>query len=247
MATGSIHWQVCKDTNDLARVAADHMWSAISGLSNPQLLLATGKTPLALYKELVDRAPTSDSLWQRATVWALDEYVGLGHSDPQSFRQRLWQSVGNPLGMPAGNVLAPDGLAPYPQTEAERYELALASVGYADLAVLGVGINGHLAFNEPGTPFSSESHVSELAPETRIANASDFGGAPENVPAQGITVGIATIMRSRTILLLAQGGTKAAAVNSLREGVSDPQWPVTALLDHPRVFVLVDKDASGDG
>jgi glucosamine-6-phosphate deaminase len=108
-----------------------------------------------------------------------------------------------------------------------------------------VGTNGHIAFNEPGTAFTSETHVSDLASATRVANAGDFGGNPERVPSRAITVGIATILRSQTILLLAQGSAKAPAIEALRLGIRDRDWPVTALLDHGSVYVMLDRSAAG--
>jgi len=241
----SLRWVIAKDSAELASAAADVLEKSIRDCVTPQLLLATGKTPVALYEELVKRSQGAGDLWHRSTLWALDEYVGLSADSPQSFRHRLWQMVGAPLGVSPQNLVAPDGMAADPHAEAARYESGLSAVGYADVAVLGVGNNGHLAFNEPGTDFTLGSHLSELAIETRVANAPDFGGEPDKVPGSGITVGIATILRSRTIVLLAQGESKAPAINALRAGVQTPEWPITALLGHASVHVFVDEPASG--
>jgi glucosamine-6-phosphate deaminase len=245
MVSNRLNWSVFDDSRALARAAADFLTEVVSPNSSPDLLVATGKTPLALYEHMGEQARRGETLWKNSTVWALDEYVGVAGDDPSSFQARLWQTVGEPLGLPRNKVVAPDGLALDPHAEASRYETALSLAGYADLAILGVGANGHIAFNEPGTAFTSKTHVSELASATRMANAGDFGGNPESVPSHAITVGISTILRSRTILLLAQGSAKAPAVESLRRGVGDPEWPVTALLDHERVHVMLDRQAAG--
>jgi len=246
VASGSLAWVIKDDPQELARDAANALLDAINGLPAPQLLLATGKTPIALYAELVRRRSEVGDLWQRSTLWALDEYLGLPDGHPQSFLERLTQMLGGPLEVPQGRLLTPHGMALDPDAEATRYEKALSEAGYADVAVLGVGSNGHLAFNEPGTVFSLGSHHSELAPETRLANSSDFGGNLAAVPKSGITVGIATILRSRTILLVAEGLTKAPSLATLREGVVTPTWPITALLTHPDVRVFADHAAAGD-
>lgn len=240
-----LNWSVFDDSRELARAASDFLTEVVSPNSSPDLLMATGKTPLALYEHMGDQARRRETPWQHSTVWALDEYVGVSGDHPNSFQARLWQTVGEPLGLPRNKVVAPDGLASDPHAEASRYENALSLAGYADVAILGVGANGHIAFNEPGTPFTSKTHVSELASATRVANAADFEGDPERVPSHAITVGISTILRSQTILLLAQGSAKAAAIESLRRGIGDHDWPVTALLDHGSVHVMLDRSAAG--
>ncbi len=245
MASNRLNWDVFDDSRELAGAASDFLTEVVSPNSSPDLLMATGKTPLALYDNMAEQARRGETLWGHSTVWALDEYVGVAGDDPNSFQARLWQTVGEPLGLPRNRVVAPDGLASDPYAEASRYENALSLSGYADVAILGVGTNGHIAFNEPGTAFTSETHVSDLASATRAANAGDFGGNPKRVPSRAITVGIDTILRSQTILLLAQGSAKAPAIEALRLGIRDRDWPVTALLDHGSVYVMLDRSAAG--
>jgi glucosamine-6-phosphate deaminase len=230
------------DSTELALNGASWLWDEVSSTSNPRVLLATGRTPVLLYEHMAIRAETEESPWKKAHAFALDEYVGLDPEDPRTFRAQLWRWVGKPLGMSPETLMAPDGQAVDPESEARRYEELLQGRGQIHIAVLGVGINGHLAFNEPGTPWSSTSHVSTLSRETRAANSADFGGDIDAVPKTAITVGIKTILRARKILLLAQGIAKRNAISALQKGVLDSAWPVTSLLTHPDVRVLVDQE-----
>lgn len=234
---------VFNDSTELAKQGSNWLWNEVSSTPNPTVLLATGRTPVLLYEHMAVRAHTEESPWKKAHAFALDEYIGLDPEDPRTFRAKLWRWVGKPLGMSPESLVAPDGQAEDPASEALRYEKLLQERGQIDIAVLGVGVNGHLAFNEPGTPWSSTSHVSTLSRETRVANSADFGGDINAVPHTAITVGIATILRASKILLLAQGMAKRTAISALRKGVEDCAWPVTSLLTHPDVWVMVDQEA----
>lgn len=236
-------FHVVPDPDALAKEAAGWLVDRLAQTPGATLLLATGQTPLATYAEVSTRVRKNRHLIEGVRVFALDEYCGLAADHPRSFRDILQRSVGTPWGLPLSALHAPDGLAGDPEQEANRYEASLAGVGYADIAVLGVGTNGHLAFNEPGTDFGSASHVATLAEETRRANAHAFRGDPSAVPERAITVGLATIIRSRTILVLAQGASKREALRQLDTWQPSSAWPITALQSHPRVHVIADTDA----
>jgi glucosamine-6-phosphate deaminase len=243
LANSAIPIAVFNDSTDLAQQGSDWLWNEVSDSPNPTVLLATGRTPVLLYEHMAIRAETEESPWKTATAFALDEYVGLDPEDPRTFRAQLWRWVGKPLGMSPESLITPNGQAGDSASEALRYEKLLQDRHQIDIAVLGVGVNGHLAFNEPGTPWSSTSHVSTLSRETLVANSVDFGGDIDAVPKTAITVGIGTILRARKILLLAQGDSKKEAMSALRNGVEDESWPVTSLLRHPNVTVMVDSFA----
>lgn len=238
---------VVEEASTLALSAADWLVESLGKTPRPTLLLATGQTPLHTYAELVARGTGAPHLVEGATFFALDEYCGLDAEDPRSFRNTLWRHVAKPLGLSPERLVAPDGLATDPHAEAVDYENRLAARGYADIAILGVGTNGHIAFNEPGVPFDLPSHVVTLTEETRIANARTFGADPSQVPSRAITVGISTILKSRRILLLAQGEAKRRAISELLSGISSPQWPITALLSHPSVHLITDREAWPEG
>jgi glucosamine-6-phosphate deaminase len=227
----------------LATSAVNWLVEKLEKTTHPTLLLATGRTPLDTYAALVSRVAEAPDLVAGAKLFALDEYCGLEGDDLRSFRNVLWQHVAEPLGIPQDRLITPNGAAADPAAEAVDYENRLAAKGYADIAILGVGTNGHVAFNEPGVSFDQPSHVVTLTEETRIANAANFGADPEQVPRQAITVGVSTILKSRHILLLAHGAAKRQAIGELLSGKVSPQWPVTALHTHPSVHLIVDQEA----
>lgn len=225
-----------------SRRASDFVTSVLNGVENPVLLLPTGNTPRQLYRELV--ATSLDTIaWPQARLFALDEYVGVAADDPRSFRYQLWSELCSPLGLSPAQLFSPDGMAREPSVEADRYEEAFWKHRPVSLCVLGVGSNGHIAFNEPGSDQQSLTHVATLSESTRHDNAALFEGG--SVPTHALTVGIATIMASEQILLLACGAAKAKAIEKLVAGEPDPAFPVSYLVSHPRLTVIVDEEASG--
>ncbi|WP_332646947.1 glucosamine-6-phosphate deaminase [Lysinibacillus sp. 54212] len=199
--------------------------------------LATGGTMLPLYENL--RSSNCD--FSQCTSFNLDEYVGLEKEHPESYlsfmNNRLFHAK------PFKQSYLPDGEAEDVQAEAKRYE-ALLQKNTLDFQLLGVGENGHIGFNEPGTPFSSETHVVMLTESTRRANARFFNSIHE-VPKLAITMGISTIMRAQCILLIAVGEKKRAALEALISGEISEQIPVTCLQKHPNVKVLTDIQLKG--
>ncbi|WP_408006656.1 glucosamine-6-phosphate deaminase [Pseudalkalibacillus sp. A8] len=211
---------------------------------NPDLVLgvATGGTPAGTYNKLVEKVLAANLDLSEITTVNLDEYVGLARDHEESYWHYIYTHLYEPLNLSPDRALVPYGLSDDLQAECTKYEEAIQKVGGVDLQILGVGRNGHIGFNEPGTPFKSKTHVVELTDSTRQANARFFGHK-EEVPTQAITVGISTIMESRSILLLASGKEKAEAVKALLSGAVDQKWPVTVLNQHPSVTLVVTKDA----
>lgn len=194
--------------------------------------LATGGTMLPLYENL--RNSTLD--FSHCQSVNLDEYVGIPKDHPESYHSYMKRQLFDAKPFKATNI--PNGEAQDIQKEANAYEELLKSLT-VDLQIVGVGENGHIGFNEPGTPFGSESHVVELAKSTREANARFFNSI-EEVPKKAITMGISTILRAKSILLIAIGEKKRFALEALLNGEITEEIPVTSLLQHQNVIVLTD-------
>jgi len=205
---------------------------------NPRSVLAlpTGKTPLGLYAELARRSRLGALDLKEARILNLDEYCGLPAADCSSFAAELHRHLIEPLGLGAGRVRLLDGAAADLEAECRSYERAIAACGGIDLCVLGVGVNGHIAFNEPGADWSLRTHVAELALSTRAAFEAERPGRP--VPTHGLTLGIQNILEARRVLLLIASPDKQAAAAALHRGVADTVWPVTCLTTHPDTTVI---------
>lgn len=198
--------------------------------------LATGSTPLTFYKEIVNSQLDLSEL----TSINLDEYVGLSASNPQSYAYFMQQHLF--AAKPFKNSFLLNGMAADLQAEAQRYEELIAKHPI-DFQILGIGRNGHIGFNEPGTAFDSTTHVVDLSLSTIEAN-SRFFDKPEDVPTQAISMGIASIMKSKTIVLMAYGEEKADAVNRMVNGPITEDLPASILQKHPDVVVVVDEAAA---
>lgn len=233
---------VLSDARAVGRRAARRIAALLRARPDARLALPTGRTPLPAYEELVHLARAGRADFRRATVFLLDEYLGLGPDDPRSLRAQLERHLLARLpARPAVHGL--DGRAADPEAECARYERLLAQGGL-DLVVLGIGLNGHIGFNEPGSPFDGRTRVVVLDGRTRAQNAPDFGGDPAAVPERALTVGIATILSAREVLVLATGAAKAGIVAAALASPPDPSLPATALHLHPRVTWLLDRAAA---
>ena len=208
--------------------------------------LPTVATPRGLYARLRAHATADRALLREVRFFDLDEYVAFSAEDPLSFAHFLNRELFGPLGVPRANIRLLHGDATDPERECTDYETALASAGGLDLAILGLGENGHIAFNEPGTPFDSVTHVARLAPETRALQAHLFANA-RVAPERGLTMGIATILGARAILLLVAGASKRTALTELLRGIADVSWPATSLYDHPALTVLCAPEVTASG
>jgi len=215
------------------------------------LALPTGSTPRAIYAELVRQHRDEGLSFARATAFSLDEYVGLRPDHPGSFRRALHEALYRHVDLPPDRAHAPDGQAADLAGACARYEAAIAAAGGLDLALLGLGTDGHIAFNEPTSSFGSRTRLKTLTDETRAANQSGFASlagfstsGAEPVPRHALTVGIATILSARRCLLVAFGAAKAAAVAKMVEGPLAALVPASALQLHPQATVIVDEAAA---
>ncbi|HEX5967308.1 MAG TPA: glucosamine-6-phosphate deaminase [Intrasporangium sp.] len=208
--------------------------------------LATGSSPLGLYRELAQARRSGRLDLTRVHGFALDEYVGLPAGHPQSYREVLTREVCDPLGLDPANLHVPDGsggtldeLA----AAATAYDDSIRELGGIDVQILGIGSNGHIGFNEPGSSLSSRTRVKRLSDRTRLDNARFFAH-PEDVPTHCVTQGLGTILEARALLLVATGPGKAAAVAAAVEGPLTASCPASVLQWHARAEVVVDEAAA---
>lgn len=204
--------------------------------------LATGSTPLGMYRELIRLCREEGLDFSRVVTFNLDEYVGLSPSHPQSYRHFMQESLFDHLNIDPRRTHVPDGRALDFEAFCQQYERMIAEAGGIDLQVLGIGSDGHIAFNEPGSSLGSRTRLKSLAEETIRDNARFFGGA-EHVPRLAITMGVGTILESRQCLLLACGPTKARAIRDTIEGPVTAQVTASALQLHRDVIAVVDEEA----
>ena len=234
--------RVLDDANTVATAAAMMIAGHVAGSERPVIGLATGRTPLAIYARLVAAARDGRVDFSRTTSFNLDEYRGLDPEHPASFAAYMRRNLFDHVAMGATHMPAGLGNA---EAEASAYEAAIARAGGIGLQLLGIGRNGHIAFNEPGARFDSRTRVVRLAEETRAANAPDFPEG-ETVPGEAMTMGIGTILEAKRILLVATGGAKRTALARAVAGPPDATCPASALLLHPHVTILCDREAAAD-
>ncbi|WP_088032471.1 glucosamine-6-phosphate deaminase [Evansella clarkii] len=231
-----------KDYNEMSKTAAELFFTKIKERPSLHLGLATGGTPVGMYEKLTEMLRSSTVSTGSLKIFNLDEYAGLPQNDPNSYFSFMKKHVYNPWGLKADQCFIPDGTAKNLEEECRRYEALLDEHG-VDIQLLGAGENGHIGFNEPGTPFHSETHVEKLKNTTREANARFFPSL-EEVPTHAVTMGISSILKAKEIVLIASGEAKAEAINSLVNSAMTEEWPITALQQHPEVTVIVDEAAA---
>jgi glucosamine-6-phosphate deaminase len=229
----------------LAELLADAIEALLARKPAAVLGLATGSSPLAAYDELVRRHQQGRVSFARARAFLLDEYVGLAREHPQRYRTVIDTEIASRVDFAPGAVLGPDGLADDVAAACESYERAIAAAGGVDLQILGIGTDGHVGFNEPGSSLASRTRIKTLTEQTRLDNARFFDGDLDQVPRHCLTQGLGTIMGARHIVLTATGRAKAEAVHHLVEGAVSALWPATILQLHPHVTVLLDDAAAG--
>jgi glucosamine-6-phosphate deaminase len=229
---------------EVGQLAARKIAQLIQRKPEAVIGLATGSSPLAIYAELAAAVRNGSVDASRVSGFALDEYVGIPEQHPESYAAVLRREVTEPLGLDPSRVHVPDGRASDLDAACQAYETAIRDAGGVDLQILGIGANGHIGFNEPTSSFGSRTRIKTLAPRTREDNARFFDSTDE-VPTHCLTQGLGTIMEARELLLVAQGGRKAAAVAAAIEGPVSSMCPASILQFHPEATVIVDEDAAG--
>ncbi|MED4907920.1 glucosamine-6-phosphate deaminase [Brevibacillus centrosporus] len=234
---------IVKDYNDMSKQAAKLIAEEVTRNPKTVLGLATGGTPVGMYRELVSLHQQDGVDFSQAQSFNLDEYVGLPSLHPQSYRTYMNENLFAHINLPEEKTHVPQGDAEDLEAECKRYEQAIAQAGGIDIQVLGIGNNGHIGFNEPGSTKDTTTRVVALTQSTMEANARYFDSIQE-VPTQAVSMGIQTILGAKKIILLASGEAKAQAVSQMLEGELTADVPASLLQLHPDVTVIVDEEAA---
>lgn len=233
---------IVENYNELSRKAAEILKGEIKNKKDLILGLATGSTPEGMYAELVKMYENDELDFSDVTTFNLDEYYGLDQDHPQSYYYFMQKHLLSKVNVKKENVNIPCGTTNDVDLTSFEYDKKIDEAGGIDIQVLGIGVNGHIGFNEPGDIFVGETHLVDLTPETLDANARFFTSF-EEVPKEAITMGMKSIINSKKILLLASGENKAEAVRMTLEGPITPEVPASILQLHNNLIVIVDKEA----
>jgi len=235
---------ILRDEAEIGAIGAGAIEALLARKPDAVLGLATGSSPLPIYDELAARCAAGRVSFARARGFTLDEYVGLPAEHPERYRNVIDTSFASRVDFAPGAVRGPDGLATDIPAACTDYEEAIRAAGGIDLQILGIGTDGHIGFNEPGSSLASRTRIKTLTRQTRMDNARFFGGELDAVPTHCLTQGLGTIMDARHLVLVAAGGNKAEAVHHLVEGAVSAMWPASILQHHPHATILVDDAAA---
>lgn len=208
--------------------------------------LPTGSSPLGMYRNLIKLNKEGKVSFRNVITFNMDEYCGIPRDHEQSYHTFMWTNFFNHIDIPRENVNILNGNAPDPEAECKRYEEKIKSVGGIDLFVGGVGTDGHIAFNEPGSSLTSRTRMKTLTRETMIANSRFFDNDVNKVPRYALTVGVGTIMDARCVMLIVNGYNKSRALHHGVEGSVSQEWTITALQMHPKAIIVCDEPACDD-
>lgn len=206
--------------------------------------LPTGSSPVGMYECLVEAVRSGRVSFRHVVTFNMDEYVGLPEDHPESYHTFMRRHLFDHIDCPAENINILDGNATDIEAECRNYEAKIASYGGIDLFIGGIGPDGHIAFNEPFSSFKSRTRVKTLTRDTRIANARFFGGDESQVPRCALTVGVATVLDAREVMILCNGHSKARALQAAVEGAVSQAWPISALQTHQRGMIVCDEAAT---
>jgi len=234
---------ICPSAERANLLTAQLIADTVQAKPNAVLGMATGRTPEGAYARLAQLHKEADLDFSGVTTFNLDEYIGIPATHPQSFRACMERDLFSKINIKRENTHLPDGMAPDLTAECARYEEAITAAGGIDVQLLGIGLNGHLAFNEPLSSLASRTRAKALTPETRRQNAPAFGSLDE-VPTRAITMGIGTVLESRWAILLATGSNKAEMILKAVEGPMTAVVTASALQMHRRCTVIVDEPAA---
>ncbi|MFX0537190.1 glucosamine-6-phosphate deaminase [Ornithinimicrobium sp. Y1847] len=235
---------ICASAEGIGRLGAAAVTELVARRPEAVLGLATGSSPRPVYAEVLRRVRDGQVDLGRVSTFSLDEYVGLPADHPSSYRAEIRRVFTDPAGIPAERVHTPRADEDDVEAAAAAYEEAIRTAGGIDLQLVGLGTEGHIAFNEPGSSLASRTRIKTLTEQTRQDNARFFDGDVSAVPHHCLTVGLATILDTRHVIVIATGESKARAVAELVEGAVSARWPATVLQAHPHVTVLLDEAAA---
>ena len=246
---GSMRVIIQEDYERMCKWAANYIADKIKAHKEDRpfvLGLPTGSSPIGVYKELVAKNKAGEITFKNVVTFNMDEYVGLPHEHDQSYWYFMHDNLFDHIDIPAENINILNGMAEDPEAECARYEAKIASYGGIDLFMGGIGVDGHLAFNEPFTSLSSRTGLRALTTETRLVNSRFFGNDPEKVPAYALSVGIGTVTDSKEVLILINGHNKARALAMSVEGNVSQKWTCSALQMHNGAIIACDEEACGE-
>ncbi len=229
--------------------AANYIAGRINGHREDRpfvLGLPTGSSPIGVYRELIRKNKAGEVSFRNVVTFNMDEYLGLPREHDQSYWYFMHDNFFDHIDIPAENVNILNGMAEDPEAECARYEAKIASYGGIDLFMGGIGVDGHLAFNEPFTALTSRTGVRALTTDTRIVNSRFFGNDPDKVPAYALSVGIGTVTDSKEVLILINGHNKARALAASVEGGVSQKWTCSALQMHRAAIIACDEAACGE-
>jgi glucosamine-6-phosphate deaminase len=234
---------ICRSYEELSKAAAAVVADLVSHKPNAVLGFATGSSPVGLYQELARLHHKEGLDFSKVTTFNLDEYVGLAGDHPQSYRRFMNENLFNHINVPAQNTHVPSGTATNPKAFCEWYEKQIRDAGGIDLQVLGIGSDGHVAFNEPGSSLGSRTRMVTLTEQTIDDNARFFEKKAD-VPRHAISMGVGTILEARKLLMVVNGENKAPALAAAIEGPITSMITASALQLHPDAIVFVDEEAA---
>jgi glucosamine-6-phosphate deaminase len=235
---------IFKDERILAKTKAGQIAAALSAQPDIVLGLPTGRTPIRLYHELGTLHAGGQADFSSATTFNLDEFLGIPPHHPASYRTFMEQHLFSRVNLAPESINVLNGAAPGPDAECQRYERAIEDAGGIDLQLLGIGTNGHIGFNEPARELVGPTHRVTLTASTRRSNAALFGGDPKDVPVEALSMGMATILKARRIVLIATGKSKARCVDLMVNGPITTKLPASFLQLHRDVELMLDEDAA---
>ncbi len=240
-----------KDYADVSRWAANYVAARINAAKptaeHPFILgCPTGSSPLGMYRRLIELYNEGKVSFKNVVTFNMDEYVGLPRDHEQSYYTFMWSNFFSHIDIPRENVNILNGNAEDPEEECRRFEEKIASYGGIDLFMGGVGPDGHIAFNEPGSALTSRTRMKTLTQDTIIANSRFFEGDVNLVPKTALTVGVGTVMAARSVMLIVNGHNKARALKHGVEGGISQMWTISALQMHPKAIIIADEAACGE-
>ena len=240
-----------QDYQSISQWAADYVVARINA-ANPTaerpfvLGLPTGSSPLGMYKVLIEANKAGKVSFQHVVTFNMDEYIGLPEGHPESYHSFMWNNFFSHIDIKKEHVHILNGNAADPLKECADYEEAIKAAGGIDLFLGGIGPDGHIAFNEPGSSLSSRTRIKTLTTDTIIANSRFFEGDVNKVPKTAMTVGVGTVMDAREVLILVNGHSKARALQQAVEGAVNQMWTITALQLHPHGIIVADEAACAE-
>ncbi len=240
-----------KDYADVSRWAANYVAARINAAKptaeHPFILgCPTGSSPLGMYRRLIELYNDGKVSFKNVVTFNMDEYVGLPRDHEQSYYTFMWSNFFSHIDIPRENFNILNGNAEDPEEECRRFEEKIASYGGIDLFMGGVGPDGHIAFNEPGSALTSRTRMKTLTQDTIIANSRFFEGDVNLVPKTALTVGVGTVMAARSVMLIVNGHNKARALKHGVEGGISQMWTISALQMHPKAIIIADEAACGE-